>query len=321
MNLIGIKGIGTYVPSIEVNNTELLKRFPDMDIAFLDNKIGISKRFYSEHNELTSDLAVKAVLNLFDENPDCVADKIELLILVTQSPDFQLPNTSGIVQHKLKMPNIASFDVNLGCSGFVYALAIAKSMMHTLNLKNALVVTADRYSKIMDPQDKNTISIFGDASTAVWLEKDATNDLLEFELGTDGSGFESLILPNNLPEQSIESDVYLSMKGREIFNFMMKRIPVSVRGCLSNNRINIEEIDYFLFHQASLFLLKSLGEVLHIPESKLFMYFRHLGNTVSSTIPIALKELIKSKDLTNKNVLLSGFGVGLSWATCIIRFH
>lgn len=311
--MIGIKGLGQYLPANSIENQELLQRFSSLSSEFLENKLGIQTRCIADENEMSSDLAVKAIQQLLQQHPELDKKAIDLLILVTQNPDYKLPNTSAIVQNQLDLGHVCSFDINLGCSGFVYALAVAKSMMHTLKFKNAIVVTADTYSKIIDTQDKNTVTLFGDAGAATWLSADADNQLLDFDFGTDGSGFDNLIVPQDTN--------CLAMNGRKIFYFVMQKVPASIKKCLQKNNLSIDEIDYFVFHQANQYMLDHLTKHLKLSKEKVFCYFKNIGNTVSSSIPIALKQLQAVKDLRNKKVLVSGFGVGLSWATNIIAFE
>lgn len=322
------------MPSKRLTNDELIQTF-NVEKNFLNEKIGITTRCIAGNHEATSDLAIKAAEKIFKKNAGLKKEDIDLLILITQNPDYKLPHTSAIVQDKLGLKLIASFDINLGCSGFVYALGVAKSMMNTLGFNNVLVITADIYSRITSPTDKNTVALFGDAAAVVWLGKKASNEFLNFSFGTDGSGYDRLIvkgggsrfpiyttkrqgkMPDRLSEQQSQT---LYMDSRQVYNFMMKVVPGDIKKCLDSNNLSLSQIDYFVFHQASKFMLESLTARLGVPKEKVILFLKDIGNTVSSSIPLALEHLSHSKDLSGKKVLISGFGVGLSWGSTIINY-
>jgi 3-oxoacyl-[acyl-carrier-protein] synthase-3 len=334
MQEVGIQDIKSYIPKNKLTNEELVKRL-GVDEDFLGEKLGIASRAISDKGEAASDLALQAAEKIMSANPTLGKKDIDLLIVVTQNPDFKLPHTSAILQHKMGLGPIAAFDVNLGCSGFVYSLAIAKSMMNTLGFKNTILFTADPYSKIIAPDDKDTVTIFGDAATATWLSHHSSNSLMDFTFGSDGSGYESLIVRrggSKFPFPEAQNDVAgsgdqntgkgynLFMDGRKIFNFMLKKMPVDISRCLHVNHLNLVDIDYFIFHQASKFMIESLAHKMKIPMEKVVIFLEDIGNTVSSSIPIAMENLMNSVDLCGKRVLISAFGVGLSWSTTIINF-
>jgi 3-oxoacyl-[acyl-carrier-protein] synthase-3 len=270
---------------------------------------------------------------LFAKNPELARDKVGLLIVVTQNPAYKLPHSSAILQNKLALSvNTACFDINLGCSGYVYALSVAKAFMITENIDDAIVVTCDPYSKIMDKSDYETISVFGDAATATWLSVAKGAVIGKLDYGTDGAGAQHLMVKaggSSTPHkgiwhdnQNMESadDFHVKMNGRAIFNFMMKRVPSSVEACLQKNNLSISAIDYFFFHQASLYLLDNLRVKMNLPADKVPIEMKNCGNTVSSSIPILIHDFMLRGLLTNQTCLISGFGVGLSWATNIISF-
>lgn len=330
--MLGIKDIQSYIPSNKLTNDELVERL-GVENEFLTEKVGIVSRCIAEDHEAASDLGIKAADKIFQNHAALKREDVDLLIVVTQNPDYKLPHTGAIIQDALGLRSVASFDINLGCSGFVYALAVAKSMMHTLGFKNAFVITADIYSRIVHPSDKSTVTLFGDAGAAVWVGRDASNELLHFTLGTDGSGADSLIVKgggSRFPPGSLQirppaeggnghDPCNLYMDGREIYNFMMKEVPGDIKRCLQINECSLDQIDYFVFHQASKFMLESLTARLGIPKEKVIVFLEEIGNTVSSSIPIALEHLFKTRDIADKKILISGFGVGLSWGSGIIQ--
>ncbi|HRT70760.1 MAG TPA: ketoacyl-ACP synthase III [Syntrophales bacterium] len=329
MRDVGIQDIKSYIPKSKLTNADLVKRL-DVDEAFLRDKVGISSRAIADGGEAASDLALHAAERILSANPALERKDVDLLIVVTQNPDFKLPHTSAILQHKLGLGPIAAFDVNLGCSGFVYSLAIAKSMMNTLGFKNTVLITVDPYSKIIAPDDKDTVTIFGDAATATWLNHQSSNRLLGFTFGSDGADYESLIVkgggsrfplqPGETGRPSSSENCNLYMDGRRIFNFMLKKVPRDVLRCLQINQLHLADIDHFIFHQASKFMIENLARKMKIPMEKVVIFLEDIGNTVSSSIPIALENLMNSVDLSGKKVLISGFGVGLSWSSTVINF-
>jgi len=279
-------------------------------------------------------LAHRACEDLFAKAPELDRNRIKLVVLVTQNPDFRIPHSSALLQRELGLESdVGCFDISLGCSGYVYALSVAKGLMLSEGLADALLVTCDTYSRIIGPHDRDTVGLFGDAATATWLCAHEGAEIGRPDWGTDGAGAENLIVPAggsarplsslDHPEVRIDdaADVRLHMNGRGIFNFMMTRIPVSLAACRRKNGIGAEDIDYYVLHQASRFLLETLRSKLDIPPAKLPMNIERVGNTVSSSIPLLLAEMGEKGVLRDKTVLISGFGVGLSWASNILRFR
>ena len=326
----------TYVlPTIKVTNEDLSADFPDWTPDKISNKTGIFERSITSKNQFVSDLAIEASLKLFNEfNID--SDNIDFLLLCTQSPDYFLPTTACIVQDKLGLrTTCGALDFNLGCSGFVYGLSLAKGLIYSKSAKNILLITAETYSKHIHVLDKSNRSIFGDAAAASLITvSDNISTIGEFVFNTDGSGAENLIVKNGgmrNPNKNgidffesgnyVKNDDYLFMNGQEIFKFTTSSIPKLITDCLLKNNINIEDIDLFIFHQANKFMLDYLKRKLNIPDSKFFIFLKNCGNTVSSTIPIAISEAIKSNQLKKgMNVLIVGFGVGYSAAATIIKY-
>jgi 3-oxoacyl-[acyl-carrier-protein] synthase-3 len=271
-------------------------------------------------------MASKKVL----ESAALSAKDVGLLILCTQNPDYKLPATSHILQDMLGLSNrCAAFDVNLGCSGFVYGLGIAKAFMEVHRIPNALLVTSDPYSKIIARKDRVTRPLFGDAAAATLLSEGAQCRIMESTFGSDGSGAKHLMVSgggtrhphSDGPGPAQEPSPHLFMDGREIFNFMMRRVPEDVSLCLQKNGLNLVDIDYFVFHQASKYMLDSLVKRMGLDPAKVVYHLKDVGNTVSSSIPIALSPFFGEKKLARKKALLCGFGVGLSWASTVLNFE
>ena len=316
---IGIRGIGTYLPERVVRNDELIERF-GWDADFLERKLGIRQRHIAAPDEGAADMAVAAAENLFSSRPELDRDAVELVVLCTQNPDFGLPHSSALVQTRLGLPSTtACFDVGLGCSGFVYGLAVVRSMLETLGLANALLVTSDPYSKVIDPGDRGTSPLFGDGAAATWIAEGASNTIGAFTFGTDGGGAEHLIVKGPAGGGGSEPS-HLSMNGRAIFEFMLERIPADLERCAGLNGVALEDVDLFVLHQASAYMLGYLAKRMRIAPDRVPVVLAQTGNTVSSSIPFALAQLTSDGELAGRTVLLSGFGVGLSWASTIVRF-
>ena len=311
-----IRGIGTYLPEKTVGNDELIERF-EWDREFLEVKLGIHQRHIAAEGEGASDMGVAAAEDLFAKCPDLRREDVQLLIVCTQNPDYGLPHTSALVQDRLGLPTTtACFDVGLGCSGFVYGLSIVHSMLETLNLTNALIVTSDPNSKVIDPADRGTSPLFGDGAAATWISRTGAGGQIGlFTFGTDGAGARNLIV-----EPDADGVRCLSMNGRAIFEFMLERIPGDLARCAESNGLTTDEIDLFLLHQASAHMLGYVTKRMKLDPARVPIRMQDTGNLVSSSIPFLIARLAGQGDLAGKTTLLSGFGVGLSWASTVVRF-
>lgn len=326
-----ITKIDVFLPKEVLTNEDLEKASGRWSALKIEKKVGIRKRHIAHKDETALDLANKAsvkVLEGYDKN------KIDFLILCTQSPDYFLPSSACILQDKLGLrTNIGAFDFNLGCSGYIYGLAIAKSFINTGLGNSGLLITSETYSKHIHEKDFSNRTIFGDGAAATIIEKDKEEFIFNFVLGTDGKGWDNLIVPNgglrhryDVDENTIEDESgnfrtrnNLYMNGTEIFNFTIAVVPKLIEDVLKRNRLEMSSIDYFIFHQANKYMIEYLRKKMKIPEKKFFNNMLHTGNTVSATIPIALKETMDN-GVVNKGdtVLLCGFGVGYSWGATII---
>lgn len=326
-----INKIYYYLPEKIITNKDLEADFPEWDSEKIENKIGIKERHIADETETALDLGYKAALGLINEIDK---SKIDFLLFCTQSPDYFLPTSACILQEKLGLnKDIGALDYNLGCSGFVYGLALAKGLIHAEIVSNVLLVTSETYNKHIHKKDKSNRTIFGDGAAATLITKSDKEKIFKFDLGTDGNGKNNLIVQNGgirnrkliTTEKmdnagNIYSDDNLFMNGPEIFNFTIEMIPKTINNCLIKNDITLEEIDFVIFHQANKYMLEHLRRKLRIPSEKFYINLEKTGNTVSATIPIALKDCL-DKGLIKKGskVLLSGFGVGYSWASTIIE--
>lgn len=329
-----IKGISYYLPEKIVTNEDLVKEFPEWSVEKVASKVGVNKRHIAGENETAGDLAEKAALKLFQEYNISPTD-VDFLMLCTQSPDYFLPSTACILQNRLGIPiTSGAFDYNLGCSGCIYGLALAKGLIISRVAKNVLLLTAETYNKYLHPSDKSNKSIFGDGAAACLVSTDGFAEIGEFSFGTDGNGGENLIVKTGASrskektgiyetddEGHIKYDDYLYMNGGAIFNFTLEIVPLLMNNVLEKNKLTKDEVDYFIFHQANKFMLNTIRKVCVIPKDKFYINLEETGNTVSSTVLIGLKESIEKKLIKpSQNIMITGFGVGLSWGGCILNF-
>ncbi|MBN8836644.1 MAG: ketoacyl-ACP synthase III [Sphingobacteriia bacterium] len=305
-----------FIPAKAISNEEIASIMPNWTAEKIEKKIGIHTRYIADTNETALDLAYQACIKLQTDFA-----LIDALILCTQSPDYFLPTSACILQKKLGInENSACFDFNLGCSGYVYGLAIAKGLIAGGIAKKILFVTAETYSKYIDVNDAGNRALFGDAATATIIENTTRSNCKDFVLGTDGGGAENLIVKNGATKFLNSAPACLFMNGPEIFAFTDSKIPGLVDTLLRKNHLNLETIDYFIFHQANKFMLEHLRKKISIPEDKFIIDMDNYGNTVSNTIPIALCNLFNKQNLKDKKIIVVGFGVGYSWGAGIIEF-
>jgi 3-oxoacyl-[acyl-carrier-protein] synthase-3 len=326
-----IKAISHYLPPTIVTNEQLVKEFPEWTVDKIADKVGVSRRHIAADMTI-SEMAAKAAEQLFSENPNIDRNCIDFVLVCTQSPDYFLPSTACLVQAKLGLRNeCGAFDFNLGCSGYEYGLATAKGYISAGIAHNILLITSEAYNKHIHALDKGNRTIFGDAATATLISTDGFARIGGFVIGTDGSGAENLIIktggtahPAKREDLSIDengnphSSDHLYMNGAAIFNFTLRCVPKMVRNTLESNRLEAKDIDLYIFHQANSFMLTHLRKKMKIDEDKFLIDMASTGNTVSSTIPIALYNAKQSGRL-HGTVLLAGFGVGLSWGACILN--
>lgn len=326
-----IKAISFYLPDRVVTNEQLVKEFPEWSVEKIAKKIGITERHVTTEDETAGDLALKAAEKLIIEN-NIDRNSIDFVLLCTQSPDFFLPSTSCVLQHKLGLSTkCGAFDFNLGCSGYEYGLAVAKGLIVAGVAKNVLLLTAETYNKHIHPKDKGNRTIFGDGASASLISTGGFAKIGDFVLGTDGSGYDRLIHKtgamrhfealNDLHDDEngnpVSSD-YLFMDGKAIFDFTADVVPLMIEETLDKHQLKMDDIDLFVFHQANKYMINYLRKLMLIDKDKFYVYMENVGNTVSSTIPIALYEAQKEGKL-HGNVLLAGFGVGLSYGATVIR--
>ena len=329
-----IKGISYYLPEKVVTNEELLLEFPEWSVDKVAKKVGVNSRHLAGVSETAGDMAEKAARNLFAEY-GVSPEEIDFILLCTQSPDYFLPSTACILQNRLGIPTSAgALDYNLGCSGCVYGMAMAKGLIAGGIAKNVLLLTAETYNKYLHPSDKSNRSIFGDGAAACLISTEGMAEIGDFSLGTDGSGAEKLIVrtgaarygkPTGKSEVDDEGhtryDDYLYMDGGGIFNFTLDAVPAMMKDILAKNSLTNDGVDYYVFHQANKFMLNTIRKVCVLPKDKFYVNLEETGNTVSSTVMIALKQCLDAGTIhKGMSVMVAGFGVGLSWGGTILQF-
>jgi 3-oxoacyl-[acyl-carrier-protein] synthase-3 len=333
-----LKDIAMYLPQEVLANSELAKIYPEWPDDKIYAKTGINERRIAGKEQTAGDLAYEAATKLFEQG-QISAEDVDFIILCTQAPDYVLPTTACILQDRLGVSRQAgALDINLGCSGFVYGLSLAKGLIETGASRCVLLLTADTYSKYIHPMDKSVRTLFGDAAaaTAIVATEKEGEDIGPFVFGTDGSGAKNLIVEAGmyrLPKSretseevrddsgNVRSRENLYMNGAEVMAFSLKEVPKAADALLLKAGKTKEDIDFFVLHQANKFMLEALRKKLKAPPEKLPILVDDCGNTVSSTIPIALFKLRQQGRLkAGHQLMLIGFGVGYSWAACLLNF-
>jgi len=302
-----------------LENLKILKASnPDWDIDKILNTTGIDNRYCSSDDETALDLAVEAGKKL-----ETRIDDVDLLLFVTQSPEYILPTTACIAQDRLGLnKNIAAFDINLGCSGYIYALSVVGSMMESNQATKALILCGDTYTKYISINDRTSRPLFSDAGSATIVTKSKNdNKIGPFIYGTDGSGADNLIVRNSASKRENTKTKDFYMNGAEVLLFTMANVPNGANQLLHKASKSLEDIDYFLFHQASKVVMNNILRKLNLDEKKFLTNYQDHGNTVSCTIPILLKQKIDA-GIVNRGdkLMLFGFGVGYSYGACLVDY-
>lgn len=328
-----ITAIAYHLPPTRLTNLQLQAVARDWDAAKVEARTGIAERRIADAAQCSSDLAAAAAAALFDADA-CRPEEIDYLILCTQTPDYFLPTTACLLQARLGLPQTCgALDVNLGCSGYVYGLGLAKALVETGQARRLLLLTADTLSRVLAEDDLSTRAIFGDGAAATLIS--AVEDLPEgggdwigpLVYGTDGRGAENLIVREGAFRHGTSSDPAgpqrrLHMNGPEIFSFTLAAVPGVVERLLKRTGLAIDEVDSFVFHQANAFVLEHLRKRLKIPPERFATALRHCGNTVSSTIPLAIHDAVSGGRMgLGRRTMLVGFGVGYSWGAALARLY
>jgi 3-oxoacyl-[acyl-carrier-protein] synthase-3 len=332
-----IKGIRSFLPAGTLTNEKLAEEFGQWHADQIFDKTGVSVRHVSGPDECASDLGVAAARKLFNEGL-CSPEQIDFLILVTQMPDYFMPTSACLVQDRLGLPtSCGAIDINLGCSGFIYGLAMAKSVVESGVAQNVLLITSDTYTKWINSQDRSTRTLFGDGAAATFVTAVESDSQLigPFVLGTDGKGLKDIVVPaggfrcpptaeTKIEKKdetgSVRSAENLYMNGGEVLSFTLKVVPPLFAELLNKSGATMDEVDLVIPHQANKFMLERLRGKLKIPAEKFWIDMKESGNTVSATIPIAIETALNQGRLApGKRALLAGFGVGYSWGATMIK--
>ncbi|MEN9571434.1 MAG: hypothetical protein RL172_2665 [Bacteroidota bacterium] len=335
-NNVGITGLSAAVPANVIDNYKYTQYFAEDVVKEIVDKIGIAERRFAPDDICASDLCYAAANKLLT---DMAIDRndIELLIFVSQTPDYRMPATSVLLQHRLGLAkHTMAFDINLGCSGFVYGLSVIYSLMQSSGLKKALLLDGETRSRIYSPKDRKTAFLFGDGGVAALVEADPKFGKSFFSLNSDGSlenlikvnagGYRNPSTPQTLQERvvdefgNIRTDEHGYMDGAEVFNFVLREIPANINALLDKANLTQQEVDYFVLHQANQFMNSYLVKKMKIPAQKVPSVIAKFGNTSSVSIPLTIVSELKNNLSGDKKLLLSGFGVGVSWATAAVNF-
>jgi 3-oxoacyl-[acyl-carrier-protein] synthase III len=338
---VQLSDIAYYLPEQVVTNEDLGAENPDWDMTLVEDKTGVARRHIAASDETALDLAFKACEKLFESNPEA-RERVDGIVFCTQSEDYIMPPNSCILHSWLGLPeSVYAVDFNLACSGYVYGLAMVRGLIATGMASSVLLINADTYSKYIHPQDRSARVLFGDGAAVTLVEQSGDgadgdeSGIVDIVCGTSGKNYERFMIPaggNRTPASAqtreeetdksgnVRSPENIRMDGLGILRFVNARVPEQVRNLLERNELSTGDVDLFVFHQASKMALDSLNRLLGVSEDRSFRNLREVGNTVSASIPIALKQAltegsVKPGDL----VLMSGFGVGLSWGSALVR--
>lgn len=328
--MIKIIGTGSYLPEKILTNKDI-EKFVDTTDEWITQRTGIKERRIADNNEATSDLAYKASLKAL-EMANLKAEDIELIILGTSTPDYQIPACAPIIQKRLRCKRIPVFDINSVCTSFTFAFLTAYSFIASGFYNNCLLIGADTYSKILNWKDRNSCVIFGDGAGAFVIKKDTTKKgILSYVFGVEGEGVDQIRIPvggSRYPLHSIEDfskydpkDLYFQMEGKKVYEFTLSVITQITKTLIENSGLNKEEIDFFVFHQANIRIIDMISRTLNIPFEKFLINIDKVGNTSSASIPIVIDEAIKANKIkSGDKILMLGFGGGLSWGGVVFEW-
>ncbi len=332
---VGIRGLAACVPSNVIKNYEYTEHFDAEEVKAVVDKIGIVERRFAQPGVCASDMCFAAAEKLLSDL-DVDRSEIDLLVFVSQTPDYRMPATSVILQNRLGLThNTIAFDLNMGCSGFIYGMSVIYSMMERSNLRKALLLDGETRSRVYSPKDRKTAFIFGDGGVAALIERDEKFGASYFSLNSDGSkedlikmnagGYRNPSTVETLQEKvvdefgNIRSEEHGYMNGGDVFNFVIKEIPADIRRIFAFAQKEVPQMDYFLFHQANDFINSYLSKKLKLDPEKVPATIAKYGNTSSVSIPLTIVSELKDKLAGRKELFMTGFGVGMTWASTIIN--
>ncbi len=335
-NGVGVTAMAAAVPRHIINNYEYTKYFPADQVKEVVDKIGVYHRRFADENTCSSDLCYAAAEKLFTDN-HINRSEIDLLIFISQTPDYRMPATSLLLQHRLGLSSSCiAFDVNLGCSAFLYGLSIAFSMIKDGHIRKALILDGETRSKVYSPKDRRSAFIFGDGGIAALVERNDKFGKSYFSLNSDGSradlimikggGYRHMSSFETLTEKvvdeygNIRSDEQGYMNGGDVFNFVIREVPKDIKKTLQVSETSTDSIDFYVFHQANNFINSYIAKKMKLDITKIPSTIHKFGNTSSVSVPLTIVSELRDKLNGNKTLLLSAFGVGMTWATGIVPF-
>lgn len=333
---VGISAMAACVPSRVIDNYKYTQYFPEEDVKKVVDKIGVYERRFVDEKTCASDLCYAAAEKLLKDN-NIDRTEIDLLVFISQTPDYRMPATSILLQDRLGLPkSTIAFDVTLGCSGFLYGLSIVYSFMEKSGLSKALLLDGETRSKVYSPKDRQAAFIFGDAGIAALIERDEKYGDSHFSLNSDGSRGELIMIPGGgyrnmssaetLKEKvvdeygNIRTDEQGYMKGGDVFNFVIVEVPKDIKRLFAASSNDISEMDYYIFHQANNFINSYIAKKMKLDVAKIPSTIHKYGNTSSVSVPLTIISELKDKLYGQKRIMLSAFGVGMAWATAIVPF-
>jgi len=331
-----LRGVSSYLPGEVLTNEDLSRIFPDIRMEDLTRLTGVKSRHISAPGETSTDMAIRAAGQLFRDQ-DMNPEGVDFILLNTQWPDYITPSSACIVQDRLGIPQSAgTLDISQGCTGYLYGLSVARGLVETGSAKNVLLLTAETITRSIHPDDHSNRAIFGDGATASLISAGGMEGTIgNFTFGSNGKKFDDIIIQAGgarKPFSSFNGDgstlahdiprkELFYMNGPSVFTFSVNVTPGLIKDTLEKNEMGMEEIDLFVFHQANQIILETILRKNRIPAEKSIIYLESVGNTVSSTIPLALKHALEEGRIgKGSKVLLAAFGVGLSWAGTVIHF-
>lgn len=322
---IGILGTGSYVPENIVDNL-YFEKILDTSDEWIKTRTGISQRRKASENESASDLATKAAIEAL-KCAKLSSDDIDLIIVATATPDMAFPSTACLVQENIKAKNAAAFDISVACSGFIYGITIARQFVLTGMYKNILVIGSEVLSKFIDYTDRSTCILFGDGAGAVIIGNVDDGGILSTYLGSDGSGADVLNIPaggSKLPasKNTIENNLHsIKMIGNDVYKFAVRIMGESSLKAIEIANLEPKDIDYFLPHQANIRIIEASAKRLKLGMDKVYVNLDKYGNMSAASIPVALDEAFRSGKINKgDNVVLVGFGGGLTWGSAVINW-
>lgn len=333
---IGISALAACVPSKIIDNYKYTEFFPEDDVRKVVDKIGVKERRFVDEHTCASDLCYAAAERLIEDN-NINREEIDLVVFISQTPDYRMPATSILLQDRLKLSkSTIAFDVNLGCSGFIYGLSIVYSFMAHSGLRKALLLDGETRSKVYSPKDRTSAFIFGDAGVAALIERNERFGNSHFSLNSDGSRGELIMIPGGgyrnmssaetLKEKvvdeygNIRTDEHGYMKGGDVFNFVIVEIPKDIKRLFAEANENIDDMDYYVFHQANDFINSYIAKKMKLDKGRIPSTISKFGNTSSVSVPLTIASELKDKLSGSHRLMLSAFGVGMAWATAIVPF-